>query len=136
MLTNRYIMALGIPLILILCGALAKKLVRGSAWRRTDFFLGVELSLSAMASALVYVFDLAKMTIQQTGVQSSLDQKIAATATFLALCFFLLLWVLSTHQDWERRSENSRGQIVWLGVIANLIGSGLLATFVLFVKGV
>ena len=129
-------MALGIPLILILCGALAKKLVRGSAWRRTDFFLGVELSLSAMASALVYVFDLAKMTIQQTGVQSSLDQKIAATATFLALCFFLLLWVLSTHQDWERRSENSRGQIVWLGVIANLIGSGLLATFVLFVKGV
>jgi hypothetical protein len=135
-LTNPYLIALGIPLILILCGALAKKLVRGSAWQRADFFLGVELSLSAMASALVYVFDLAKLTLSQTGVPASLPQKIAATASFLALCFFLLLWVLSTHQDWEGRSQNPRSQFVWLAVIANLIGAGLLATFVLFVKGV
>jgi hypothetical protein len=89
-----------------------------------------------MASALVYVFDLAKLTVAQTGVPSTLPQKIAATASFLALCFFLLLWVLSTHQDWERRSQNPRSQFVWLAVIANLVGAGLLATFVLFVKGV
>lgn len=135
MLTNPYLIALGIPLILIFSGALAKKLVRGSSWQRSDFFLGVELSLAAMASALVYVFDLAKLTRLQVQ-PSSIPQKIAATASFLALCFFLLLWILSTHQDWEKRSQNPNGQIIWLGVIANLVGAGLLAAFVLFVKGV
>lgn len=136
MLTNPYLIALGIPLILLFCGALAKKLVRGSQWQRSDFFLGVELSLAAMASALVYFFDLAKLTQSQAATAASIPQKIAATASFLALCFFLLLWVLSTHQDWEKRSQNPNGQLVWLGLIANLIGAGLLAAFVLFVKGV
>ena len=136
MLTNPYLIALGIPVILLFCGALARKLVRGSKWQRSDFFLGVELSLAAMASALVYVFDLAKLTQSQAVTSASIPQKIAATASFLALCFFLLLWILSTHQDWEKRSQNPNGQLIWLGLIANLVGAGLLAAFVLFVKGV
>jgi hypothetical protein len=127
--------ALGIPVVLIISGALAKKLVRGSDWQRSDFYLGVELSLAAMASALVYVFDLAKLMSSQPVTEPGLPQKIAATASFLALCFFLLLWVLSTHQDWERRSQNPRGQLVWLGLLANIVGAGLLAAFVLLVKG-
>ena len=89
-----------------------------------------------MASALVYIFDLAKLAMTQTGSPSTLSQKIAATASFLALCFFFLLWVLSMHQDWEGRSQNPRSQFVWLAIIANLVGAGLLATFVLLVKGV
>jgi len=89
-----------------------------------------------MASALVYVFDLAKLTQSQAVTSASIPQKIAATASFLALCFFLLLWILSTHQDWEKRSQNPNGQLVWIGLIANLVGAGLLAAFVLFVKGV
>ena len=136
MLTNPYLIALGIPLILIVSGALAKKLVRGSAWQPSDFFLGVELSLASMASALVYVFDLSKLSSSTATPSNPLDSQIAATATFLALCFFLLLCVLSTHQDWERRIQNPRGQIIWLGGITNLIGASLLAAFVLFVKGV
>jgi hypothetical protein len=135
-LTNPYLIALGIPLVLIFCGAFAKKLVRGSAWKRSDFFLGVELSLAAMASALVYVFDLSKLTGSQSASGVSVPGKMAATASFLALCFFLLLWVLSTHQDWEKRSQNPKGQFVWLAIITNIIGAGLLAAFVLFVKGV
>jgi hypothetical protein len=134
-LTNPYLVALGIPLVLIFSGALAKKLVRGSAWRASDFFLGVELALAAMASGLVYIFDLSKVA-QSTPVGNSVNNKIAATASFMALCFFLLLWVLSTHQDWEKRPQNPRGQIVWLGIIANLVGAGLIAAFVLYVKGV
>lgn len=136
MLTNPYLIALGIPLVLIISGAMAKKLVRGSAWQRSDFFLGVELSLAAMASALVYIFDLTQAAQAQAASAGQAPQKITATASFLALCFFILLWVLSTHQDWEQRSQNPRGQFVWLVVIANLVGAGLLAAFVLYVKGV
>lgn len=135
-LTNPYLIALGIPLILIFSGALAKKLVRGSEWQRADFFLGVELSLAAMASALVYVFDLARLTTADTAPLPTVSERMIATASFLALCFFLLLWVLSVHQDWEKRVQNQNGQFVWLAIIANLIGAGLLAAFVLFVKGV
>lgn len=121
-------------MVLIASGAFAKKLVRGSNWQRSDFFLGVEPALAAMASALVYVFDLAKLsTSPQPAI--AVPQKIAATATFLALCFFLLLWVLTTHQDWEKRSQNPRGQVIWLGLLANFVGAALLAAFVLLVKG-
>ncbi len=136
MLTNPYIIALGIPLILISCGAFAKKLVRGSAWLLSDFYLGVELSLTAMALALVYIFDLAKVTGSQKATDPAVSESIAATASFIALCFFLMLWVLSTHQDWTKRSQNPKGQFIWLGIICNLIGAGLMAVFVFLVKGV
>ena len=135
MLINRYLIALGIPLVLILSGALARKLVRGSTWQRSDFFLGVELALAAMASALVYVFDLAALSAAQSTQSPDLPEKLAATGSFLALSFFLLLWILTTHQDWEQRTANRGGQIFWLGFFANLIGAVLLAIFVLFVKG-
>jgi hypothetical protein len=134
-LNNPYLIALGIPLILIACGAFARKLVRGSNWQRSDFFLGVELALAAMASALVYVFDLAKLS-SSAQPMDAVARKIAATATFLALCFFLLLWVLTTHQDWEKRPHNRMGQIIWLGFLANFVGAALLAAFVLLVKGI
>lgn len=135
-LNNPYLIALGIPLILIASGALAKKLVRGSRWQRADFFLGVELSLAAMASALVYIFDLARLTTAVTNPVPTVSQKMVATASFLALCFFLLLLVLSAHQDWEKRTQNPSGQFLWLAIIANIVGAGLLAAFILFVKGV
>src|SRR5947207_3997367 len=104
MLTNPYVLALGIPVILIVAGALAKKLVRGSTWRASDFFLGVELSLAAMASGLVYVSDLARVIRTPSESSAPIGNKMVATASFLALCFFLLLWVLSTHHDWEKRT--------------------------------
>ena len=81
--------------------------MRGSGWRSSDFFLGVELSLAALASALMYIFDLAKFTLSGTNEASQLPQKIVATASFLVLSFFLLLWVISTHQDWEQNFEPS-----------------------------
>jgi hypothetical protein len=132
-LTDPYITALVVPLVLILCSAVAKKLVRGSAWQRSDFFLGVELSLAAMASGLVNFLDLSKPALSGTTPVS--PQKTTETAVFVAICFFLLLWILSTHQDWERRPQNVAGQVVWLGVISNLVGAGLMIAFVLYVKG-
>ena len=93
-------------------------------------------TLAAMSSALIYVSDLVKLGSDNSTIPKGLMNKFAATAAFIALAFFLLLWILSTHQDWQRRNNNPRGQIFWLGVIANIIGAGLLATFVLLVKGI
>lgn len=133
MLTNPYITAIVVPILLILCSAVAKKLVRGSTWQRSDFFLGVELSLAAMAAGLVNFLDLTKPAL--TNASQLSPQKTTETAVFVAICFFLLLWVLSTHQDWEKRTQNTGGQIIWLGVISNLVGAGLMVAFILYVKG-
>jgi hypothetical protein len=132
-MTNPYFIALGIPIVLMICGAFARKLVRGSQWISSDFYLGIELALSAMASALVYLFDLAKPEASRL---PAFQAKISATGGYLSLCFFLLLWVMSVHQDWEKRTQNALGQRVWLGGVANVVGALLLATFVLLVKGV
>ena len=136
MLTNPYLIALGIPLILLLCGAIAKKLVRGGGWKYSDFFLGVELALASLGSAMIYFYDLQRLGAKAGNSSISVADKIGATASFLAIAFFLLLWVLSTHQDWEERTQNVRGQIVWLGVISNGVGIALFASFVMLVKGV
>ena len=136
MLNNPYLVAVGIPLLLMLCGALAKKLVRGGGWKKSDFFLGVELSLASLGSAMVYFYDLQKLPIPTQQLVPSVGDKIGATATFLAISFFLLLLVLSTHQDWESRTANPKGQILMLGVVSNGIGIALFAFFVLLVKGV
>ncbi len=136
MLNNPYLVAVGIPLLLMLCGALAKKLVRGGGWKKSDFFLGVELSLASLGSAMVYFYDLQKLPSPAQQLSQNVGDKIGATATFLAISFFLLLLVLSTHQDWESRVTNPRGQILMLGILSNGVGIGLFAVFVLLVKGV
>lgn len=134
-MTNPYFIAVGIPIVLLVCGAVARKLVRGSGWQRSDFYLGVELALSAIAAAFVYLFDLAKETTSDAPA-AVLPSKLSATGAFLSVCFFTLLWIMSTHQDWEKRTQNPRGQLLWLAFIANVFGAGLLVAFVLFVKGV
>jgi uncharacterized PurR-regulated membrane protein YhhQ (DUF165 family) len=135
-LSGLYLAALGIPLVLIFSGGIAKKLVRGSGWQQSDFFLGVELALAAMASALVYALDLARQAVGGSDQAYSAAQKMIVTAFFTAVCFFILLWMLSLHQDWERRSHNPRGQLLWLGLIGNTLGIALIVAFILFVKGV
>ena len=132
MFTNSYLIALGIPIILVLSGAVAKKLVRGSGWQAKDFYLGVETSLAALGAAMIHFFDLQKQ--QLSGAQ--LGKQVTTTASFLAIAFFILLWILSTHQDWEARTQNTRGQKVWLGGFSNLIGILLFGAFVMLVKGV
>ena len=135
MLTNPYLVALVIPLLLMACSALAKKLVRGSAWRMSDFFLGVELALAALGSAMVYFYDLKKVP-PDSNSSLALANKITATASFSVICFFLLLLILSNHQDWEPRSTNPQGQFWMLVVVSNLLGISLLSSFILLVKGV
>ena len=132
-LVHPYFVAVVIPVILLVCGAFARKLVRGTAWEKRDFYLGVEFTLAALSSALVNLFDLAK-AMQQSSPPAVLSSQVAATAGFACVTFLILLWVLSTHQDWEKSDRN--GQFLRLGILANIAGSGLLCAFVLIVKGV
>jgi hypothetical protein len=132
-LDNPFLVSFVIPLILLFCGGVAKKLVRGGAWKRADFYLGVEIALSALGSAMVYLYELTKIQ----GVSgSSLSSKLVSTASFIVISFCILLLILSIHQVWEGRNQNPTGQLIWLGLGCNAIGIVLYAIFVTNVRGV
>lgn len=147
MFANKYIIAILVPILLSVCSAVAKKLVRGSPWQRTDFFFGIDLSLASLAAALVNIFDVQSSKkylellrrLDKVGAENYpeiIAQKTNATACFIVVCFFLLLWIMSTHQDWEKRTQDKVAQILWLGVVSNIVGFGLMFTFILLVKGI
>jgi len=85
---------------------------------------------------MVYLYDLQKAGSSGSLANSLLTSKMVATSSFLAISFFLLLWILSTHQDWEGRNQNPRGQFLLLGIGVNAVGVLLYASFVMLVKGV
>ena len=105
-LTGKYVVALLVPFVLLLSGAVAKKIVRGSGWKRQDFFLGVQFTLAAMSSSLIYGLELLKQTAP--GAQpstSATGEKLTLAWVFVALTYFLLFIVLATHQDYEQRDD-------------------------------
>lgn len=120
----RYAVGLGVPLVLAAFGVLGKKVVRGPGWKRTDFYIGVELTLAALANGLVSSCELLKAT---TG---ALPQKMAgyavASAIVTLLEFFMFLFLLSVHQDWQSNDSDLKLKFIWLGVVSNVLGLGAL----------
>ena len=82
-LTNRYVIAIVIPLALLMCGALLKKIVRHTGWQRSDYFLGAELALSSIGSAMVHLYDLKEKFA--AGATQKLWSQMATTASFMEL---------------------------------------------------
>ncbi len=114
--------------------AFTRKLVRGSGWEKSDFFLGVELALAAITLALVNFIDLSKDTQKKS---TSLDPNtIQSNALFMLIGMGLLLFVLTMHQDWEKKTKSPKGQVFWLGIVCNLFGAFLMISFIILVKGV
>jgi Na+/phosphate symporter len=132
-LISPYVVAVAIPLALIVCGGVAKKIVRGSSYESKDFYFGVELTLGTLGTCLTNLFDFIKSPVQgQANVASDVLLK---NAVFVAISFCSLLFLLGLHQDWEARSLEPKKQVFWLGVFSNLVGALLMVSFILVVKG-
>lgn len=120
----RYIVGIGVPIVLAMFGVLGKKLVRGPGWKKEDFYIGVELNLAALANGLVSSCDLLKIP---TG---TLPQKMVGYAVASAVVtffgFFMFLFLLSVHQDWESDDIDLRRKFIWLGIVSNVLGLGTL----------
>ncbi|WP_292987951.1 hypothetical protein [Pantoea sp.] len=130
-------MAIGIPLLLILCGAIIKKLVRSTSWTRKDFYFGSELTLTALGAALLNLYDLANAAKGKiSSLKDNLLQLFSINAGFVLFSLVILLVLVALHQDWENRTGNVTGQFLRLTVAGNLIGIFMFACFVIWVKGV
>jgi hypothetical protein len=128
-----YIFALGIPIIFIIMGGLAKKLVRGPGWDRKDFYLGIQTTLATISAQLVYMYDVVKAGISSPGSADNI-QNLAYTALSFLITIPSLFIELILHQEFNQPKYNRRSQLVWLGIIANFIGAGILVGFIL-IKG-
>ena len=124
-LLSPFFTALVIPIALIFLGAVAKKLVRAKPWARRDFYFGVELSIAALSSGLIRIFELAQ------NLTSNSQVPLISTTLFILATLFLFFVVLVLHQMLKSRRNKRRAQIIWLCIISNLIGGGLIATFVI-----
>ncbi len=130
----RYIVGIGVPLILAMFGVLGRKLIRkGPGWKREDFYIGVELTIAALANGLVSSCDLLKIP---TGVlpQTMVGYAVAsAVVTFFG--FFMFLYLLSVHQDWESNDVDLKRRFIWLGLVSNVIGLGTLIASTVLIPG-
>lgn len=134
---------LGVPLIFLISGAIAKKLIRKTdrGLKRQDFYLGVQATLASISSAFLYMFELVRQlqasVLSGIVVPAGLYGGMVTTLVFIAVAFPSLISVLSLHQDWEAAEHDTDPiQFKKLGLFANGIGLGLLAGFILFVKTV
>jgi uncharacterized membrane protein len=134
-LSDPLIAALTVPLLFLLAGGFGKKLVRGANdWHRKDFYLGVNATLATMSATLIYLFDITKSITESNAPQNT--EKLIASGVFLAISFFLFMFILGIHQNWESKNNHRAGQWVWLVIGSNAIGLGLMSFFILVIKGV
>jgi hypothetical protein len=137
-LANRYFVAVGVPLLLILMGAIARKLVRGTRWVRQDFYLGIDLALAALSSGLIYLYEIVQLMRQGPPPPGSpgYEHALLAATGFIIVSLVALMLMLGLHQDEERAGLKPIRQFLSLGVLGNAASGGLLAMFILLVKGV
>jgi|SRR5665213_1237494 len=121
--------AVAAPAFLILIGAGTKALL-ARKWCLRHFFLGIELTVAAIATVLDHFIDLARNPDSpHSGVKDAVG-----CGLFLFVAILLLIYVLTIHQAWEDEQERVSGQFWSLVIVANALGAGLLVVFALWVK--
>lgn len=124
------IFGLLIPAIFLLFTGLVKSAVKKQLlW--SNFYLGLDIALAAMANAIVNIVD--SVHSAEGGYPADFGDKMVWTASFLVCAFGALLILLLIHQRWEDAEQGNfklaRG--IWLGVVSNGIGAGALLAFIL-----
>src|SRR5438876_6639167 len=89
-----YLAAFTIPIVLIIVGAVGQKLVEAVPFEWRHFYLGVDLTLSALSAALINVLDL-------FGTEKQLMKAtVVTTVLFIVACIFSFVVQLAFHQEW------------------------------------
>ena len=125
----------GIPVIMIACGAPLRKLARATDFRTSDWCLGMELVLAAIAAELLYGVDLTRSLLISGTTPGPVAYRLTYLLFLVVLSFPSLLAVMCWHQKWDDKDAEKRQQVFWLAGLSNLVGVVLFAAFVVFVKG-
>lgn len=108
---------------------------RSGPFRRSDWYQGVELCWASLSLSVLGYYDLAKSYAEASTTNDEIVASLLLNTAFLIASLGATLWVASAHQDLETAPNTSR-QILRLGIECNLLGSILIASFVVFVRTV
>jgi hypothetical protein len=123
--------ALGVPVLLLLMGGVVKKLIRGHGWLRDDFFVGVDLALTALGADLAFLAD---KVLPLLKTNSGLDKPTLLAMGAILPGFVVLLVMAADEQDCRQLS--ARARLLRLGVLSNGFGFFLLVAFIYWIQGV
>jgi len=134
----RFLVGFGVPILLSVAGILGKKLTRGRSkpsWKRTDFYLGVELTLAGVSAGIVNMFDL----LMKPGrvFQPSDGRLVLLNFVVSFLGIFLFMYVITLHQDYENEAntaEERKKELHMLAGLANVLGGMVLLAGVSFMS--
>jgi hypothetical protein len=123
LLQYRLVVGACVPVILAIMGILGKKIVRGRGWRRSDFYLGIELTLAGVAAALTSLFE---MLLKPAPSPTLLNPNVLLGEIILLFVgMFCFMSVISLHQDFEDRNNTGwarKREIQILAGVANTVG--------------
>lgn len=126
------LIGVGVPLSLSGFGILAKKISRfAKGWKRSDFYLGSELTLAGVSTAFISTLEILLKPGRALKVEDVWPLVENGLVAFLGL--FLFLAVLSMHQDYEDETNAGAArikEIKFVGLLSNAIGFAVLATAV------
>jgi len=121
---EKYLLALLVPSAVVICGALAKFIVRRSDFAADDFFLGVELTLAAVATCLTAFVEMTKVDLEH----------IKMISAFLTINFCLLFVIVATHKYIGHANVRTKTASNYMGYACSGLGFFLLYTSI-FVTG-
>lgn len=119
-----------VPIVFILVGAVGKKIVRATPFQRSDFFMGVELTLASMSAQLLYLIETSQQAINNSSVLSA--ESFLMTGGLLVITLLVLMILFAVHQS--NINSSALKQYLALTLFSNSMGIVLMLTFVVFVK--
>jgi hypothetical protein len=138
-----YVIYFVIPSLFLFLGAISKRIIRASVSRWDDWFLGVELILTALSTGMMHALDLGFKLKRHGKIRNDLD--FLNVTLFIIITFVLFLFIVIVHQRWESipstalalraKSKRERGKIFWLAGVSNTIGYMLFTTYIFLIKG-
>lgn len=139
-LADKYVCAVGIPLIFFLVGGFVKAIVRMKPgdpfWQEDDWYLGLDASLANLATCMIAFAEISRAILDRQAWNPVMAVQLAKLATFSTATFFVLIAVLLMHKAYEDSSITSDTKSVCLVGVSNALALGVLFTFIVFVKGV
>jgi hypothetical protein len=123
-----------IPVIFFFFAGMVKSLVKNQ-WIWSNFYLGIDISLAALANGIINIVD----GVNQNEKHLIPNPDFASQMFYTSICIVVgvaaLLGTMGLHQRFDVPTEENSNQRwkrgILLGGVSNLIGMAVLATFII-----
>jgi hypothetical protein len=130
-----YLLAGGLSLLMCIGIILPRRIIKGAGLEWADFFIGVELCWASFGSGLVNLFNAVRLDMSLQTLPIGAFNRFLYAVLYLGIAFFMLLFTVSLHQNWESRTGEVKQRLILAG-LSNLIGLGLFVGLIFVFEGI